>query len=44
MTNPTYAIDVKNLNKSFDGIRAVINAYLQVKKGEIFGFLGDLKR
>src|SRR3990167_11530922 len=33
-------IDVKNLNKSFDDKPAVINASLQVKKGEIFGFLG----
>ena len=40
MTDPTYVIDVKNLNKSFDGIRAIINPYLQVKKAEIFGFLG----
>lgn len=35
-----YIIDVKNLNKSFAGKPAVINASLQVKKGEIFGFLG----
>ena len=33
-------IDVKNINKSFDGKPAVINASLQVKKGEIYGFLG----
>ncbi len=34
------AIDVHNLNKSFDHIPAVINLALQVKTGEIFGFLG----
>jgi ABC-2 type transport system ATP-binding protein len=33
-------IDVKNLNKSFDGKQAVFNASLQVKQGEIYGFLG----
>lgn len=36
----TYAIDVKNLNKSFDHKKVVNNVSLQVKKGEIFGFLG----
>lgn len=35
-----YIIDVKNLNKSFNGKPAVVNASLQVKRGEIFGFLG----
>lgn len=35
-----YAVDVKDLNKSFNGKPAVINVSLQVKKGEIFGFLG----
>ncbi|OGT37862.1 MAG: multidrug ABC transporter ATP-binding protein [Gammaproteobacteria bacterium RIFCSPHIGHO2_12_FULL_38_14] len=33
-------VDVTNLNKSFDGKPAVINLTLQVKRGEIFGFLG----
>jgi ABC-2 type transport system ATP-binding protein len=33
-------IDVKNLNKSFAGKQAVFDASLQVKKGEIYGFLG----
>ncbi len=33
-------IDVKNLNKSFEGKQAVFNASLQVKQGEIYGFLG----
>ena len=34
------AIDVKNLSKSFAGKLAVKNLSLQIKKGEIFGFLG----
>jgi ABC-2 type transport system ATP-binding protein len=36
----TNIIEVKNLNKSFDGKPAVINVSLNVNKGEIFGFLG----
>jgi ABC-2 type transport system ATP-binding protein len=40
MSQNNIAIDVKNLNKSFAGKAAVINASLQVKQGEIFGFLG----
>lgn len=39
MTNE-YVIDAINLNKQFDGKPAVIDVSLQVKKGEIFGFLG----
>lgn len=35
-----YIVDVKNLNKSFNGKPAVIDVSLQVKRGEIFGFLG----
>lgn len=35
-----YAVDVHNLNKSFNGKPAVVNLSLQVKRGEIFGFLG----
>ncbi len=35
-----YAIDVRDLNKSFDHKKVVNNVSLQVKKGEIFGFLG----
>lgn len=35
-----FVIDVTNLNKSFNGKPAVINASLKVKQGEIFGFLG----
>jgi ABC-2 type transport system ATP-binding protein len=35
-----YAIDVQNLNKSFGDKHVVRNVSLQVKKGEIFGFLG----
>src|SRR6478609_1716682 len=39
MTNE-YIVDVKHLNKSFEGKPAVIDVSLKVKKGEIFGFLG----
>lgn len=35
-----YIVDVKNLSKSFDNKPAVIDVSLQVKRGEIFGFLG----
>ncbi|HVE43700.1 MAG TPA: ABC transporter ATP-binding protein [Gammaproteobacteria bacterium] len=35
-----YLIDVKNLSKQFGGKPAVQNISLQVKRGEIFGFLG----
>lgn len=36
----SYAIEVENLCKSFNGKPAVANLNLKVKKGEIFGFLG----
>ncbi len=39
-SNYLYAIDVKNLNKSFNHKKVVNNVSLKVKKGEIFGFLG----
>lgn len=35
-----YVINVSGLNKSFAGKPAVIDAALQVRRGEIFGFLG----
>jgi ABC-2 type transport system ATP-binding protein len=35
-----YAIDVKGLNKSFHGRHVVQDVALQVRPGEIFGFLG----
>lgn len=35
-----YVIDVKNLNKSFGNKPAVVNLSLQVRRGEVFGFLG----
>ncbi len=38
--NKPLVIDVKNINKSFDGKPAVVNASLQVHQGEIYGFLG----
>ncbi len=40
MSNPENIIDVSNLTKSFDGKIAVDHINLQVKRGEIFGFLG----
>lgn len=40
MTIPTFAIDVKNLTKSFDGKVVVNKLNLRVKKGDVFGFLG----
>jgi len=36
----TYAIDVQGLNKHFGDKHVVNNVSLQVKRGEIFGFLG----
>src|SRR5215204_1595362 len=33
-------IDVQSLSKSFNGVPAVVDVSLKVKKGEIFGFLG----
>ncbi len=35
-----YAIEVRNLSKSFDGKLVVDNVSLRVKRGVIFGFLG----
>lgn len=35
-----YAIEIKNLTKKFDEFVAVNNASFNVKKGEVFGFLG----
>ncbi|MDQ2994593.1 MAG: ABC transporter ATP-binding protein, partial [Pseudomonadota bacterium] len=35
-----YAIDVQNLSKKFGSLVAVDDVSLQVKQGEIFGFLG----
>jgi ABC-2 type transport system ATP-binding protein len=35
-----YAIDIQHLSKSFAGKLAVNDLNLQIKKGEIFGFLG----
>ena len=35
-----FAIDVKGLNKSFNGRRVVRDVDMQVRPGEIFGFLG----
>ncbi len=39
-TNPEYAIDVQDLNKRFGDKHVVNNVSMQVRKGEIFGFLG----
>jgi ABC-2 type transport system ATP-binding protein len=40
MNNPPLVIDVHHLSKSFHGKPAVIDFSLQVKQGEICGFLG----
>ncbi|MHB9116753.1 MAG: ABC transporter ATP-binding protein [Burkholderiales bacterium] len=40
MSEHALTIDVRGLNKSFDGLKAVNNLALQVREGEIFGFLG----
>lgn len=40
MTNRPLVIDVKHLNKSYDGKPAVIDLNLEVRQGEICGFLG----
>ncbi|RDI46907.1 ABC transporter ATP-binding protein [Aquicella lusitana] len=39
-TTDEYVIDVRDLTKSFNGKRAVNHVSLQVRRGEIFGFLG----
>jgi ABC-2 type transport system ATP-binding protein len=39
-TAPEIAIDVEGLTKSFDGRKVVRNLSMQVKRGEIYGFLG----
>ncbi|MEK7143186.1 MAG: ATP-binding cassette domain-containing protein, partial [Patescibacteria group bacterium] len=33
-------LEIQNLKKYFDKIRAVDDIFLNVEKGEIFGFLG----
>jgi ABC-2 type transport system ATP-binding protein len=38
--SPSFAIDVRNLNKRFGDKQVVRDLSLQVKRGEIFGFLG----
>ena len=35
-----YAIETRNLTKSFGKVAAVRNVSLKVRKGEIYGFLG----
>ena len=40
MHNSKYAIDVKNITKSFDGKVVVNNVDMQVRYGGIYGFLG----
>lgn len=40
MNNEQFVIDVKNMRKSFNGKPAVVDISLQVRKGEIFGFMG----
>lgn len=38
--NSDYAIDVKDISKEFSGKKVVDKVSLQVKRGDIFGFLG----
>src|SRR5207302_421650 len=40
MTTPEIAIDVQSLTKSFAGRKVVRDLSMQVKRGEIYGFLG----
>lgn len=40
MTVIDWIIDVKHLSKNFGKQHAVTNLYLQIRRGEIFGFLG----
>ena len=37
---PEIAIEVEGLTKSFDGRKVVRNLSMQVRRGEIYGFLG----
>lgn len=40
MINESFAINIKNLSKTFEKKCAVCNVNFQIKQGEIFGFLG----
>ena len=40
MNNNTYAVEVENLTRQFGSFKAVNSISFNVKKGEIFGFLG----
>ena len=40
MNNSDYSIEVKDLTKKFGDFTAVNNINFQIKKGEVFGFLG----
>lgn len=40
MSSNDYVIDIKDLCKSYSGVKVVDNVSLRVKRGEIFGFLG----
>lgn len=40
MSNNQYIIEVKNLTKQFGSFTAVDHITFEVKRGEIFGFLG----
>lgn len=41
MENSGYLLEMKNITKSFYGIKALDNVTLQVKKGEIHGLVGE---
>lgn len=38
--NPEIAIETRNLSKRFKDVQAVDSLYMEVKRGEIYGFLG----
>jgi len=40
MTNPTYALEVHGVSKTFATVRAVDNLSFDIRHGEIFGLLG----
>ena len=40
MDENNIAISIKNLVKDYDGVEAVDDISLDIKKGEFFGFLG----
>lgn len=39
--NPSYAIELTNISKSFPGVKALSDVQLQVKKGEVHALVGE---